>query len=72
MPRPTAQGRLSLIKESVIHGYNSGVSLRELSRIYGATPSSLYRFLISNGVTMRGRGRPRKKENSSGNHEQTL
>ena len=60
--RKYTASRLNLLplKEQIIQGYLSGLTVRVLSDLYTTSPGNIRNFLISNGVTLRPTGRRKK------------
>ena len=48
------------LTDDVVVAYKDGASLKVLSRQFNVNISTVSRFLKSKGVTLRGRGRPRR------------
>lgn len=78
MPKLSSRNKLVTAKTEVVEGYKNGLTIRQLGEIHKVSPGTIRNCLISNGVTLRRRGRKGKtpkfklKGTNHGYSEQTL
>lgn len=55
-----ARNKLVTAAPQVVEGYQNGATLKELSQLHGVSQGTVRNCLISQGVTLRPRGRRRR------------